>query len=159
MSFRKDDYQVKKTEAFFGRNIIVTDNHDWTTEDIVQLTLDRYFVEKQFRTSKSPHHVNMNPFFHWTDGKLRCQILMCVISLTVLRLLEIEIEKSGLRTRLGSRSGRSMLEEMSALNSAVIWMKGAASPTVRVENPTDLQSEILKALGYRFEGGSVLQIR
>lgn len=158
MSFRKDDSQVKKTEAFHGRNIIVTDNHDWSTEEIVQLTLDRYFVEKQFRASKSPHHVNMNPFFHWTDGKLRCQILMCVMSLTALRLLEIEIEKSGLHTRLGSQSGRAILEEMQALNSVVIWSKGAAAPTVRVEDPTGLQHEILKALGYRFENGSVLQV-
>src|SRR3990170_2339526 len=58
MSFRKDPYQVGKSEALFGRNVIVTDNHDWTTEEIVRHSLDRYRIEKQFRASKSAAHVD-----------------------------------------------------------------------------------------------------
>ena len=89
MSFRKDHYQIAKAEALFGKNVIVTDNHDWTTEEIVQSSLDRYGIEEQFRASKSNHHVQVNPFYHWTDSKIRCQLLTCVIALTVLRLIEI----------------------------------------------------------------------
>jgi len=40
MRFRKDPYQVARSEAFFGRNVIVTDNHDWTTQEIVERCLD-----------------------------------------------------------------------------------------------------------------------
>jgi hypothetical protein len=36
MSFRKDPYQVSKKEAMFGKNIIITDNTDWTTAQIVE---------------------------------------------------------------------------------------------------------------------------
>ena len=36
MTFRKDFHQIGKSQALFGKNIIVTDNHDWTTEQIVQ---------------------------------------------------------------------------------------------------------------------------
>jgi len=41
-------------------------------------------IEKQFRASKSSN-VGVTPFFHWTDGKIRCHLLSCVIALTVLR--------------------------------------------------------------------------
>jgi transposase len=92
MSFRKDQYQVAKAEALFGKNIIVTDNHDWSTKEIVPLCLDRYGIEKQFCDSKARDHVQVNPFFHWTDGKILCQLLTCVIALTVLRMLERKVD-------------------------------------------------------------------
>ena len=157
MSFRKDDYQVQKAITLHGRNIIVTDNHDWSTGEIVQLSLDRYVVEKQFRASKSC--LNTNPFYHWTDSKIRCQILTCVIALTVLRLFEIELERAQVQTRLGDHSGRTIMEEMAALHSVIIWTKGSPNPTVRLEDPTDLQRQALLALGWKIERGWVLQIK
>jgi plasmid maintenance system killer protein/transposase len=41
MSFRKDPYKLKQRRAMFGKNIIITDNTDWTTAEIVQASLDR----------------------------------------------------------------------------------------------------------------------
>jgi transposase len=158
LSFRKDDYQVQKTKALHGRNVIVTDNHDWSTEEIVQMSLDRYVVEKQFRTSKSPQHVRVNPIFHWTDSKIRCQLLTCVIALTVLRLFEIELERAGVATTLGDHSAGTIIEELRALNSVVILRKGSTKPELRIEDPTPLQKKALAAIGYKIEGGSVLQI-
>lgn len=157
MSFRKDDYQIKKTEAFFGRNVIVTDNHGWTTEEIVQLTLDRYYVEKQFRASKAPHHVNMNPFFHWTDSKIRCQLLTCVIALTMLRLLEVKIENSGIATRTGSKSGRAIIDEMRALHDLVCLYPGKKIAERSLEAPTKTQAEVLRAFGWEIIQSGVLQ--
>ncbi len=155
MSFRRDHYQVGKSEALFGKNLIVTDNHDWTTEEIVQLSLDRYGVEKQFRDSKSNHHVQVNPFYHWTDGKIRCQLLACVIALTVLRLLEIKVNESGnAPERL---SGRRILEEMSHLDSTWLWYEGKRKPEHVIEAPTETQSEALRAFGWEIGTGGVLR--
>jgi len=36
MSFRKDVYRISKKQAMFGKNIIITDNTDWTTREIVE---------------------------------------------------------------------------------------------------------------------------
>jgi transposase len=156
MSFRKDHYQVGKSEALFGKNLIVTDNHDWTTEEIVQLSLDRYGVEKQFRDSKSNRHVQVNPFYHWTDGKIRCQLLACVIALTVLRLLEIKVNEGGNASE--RLSGRWILEEMSHLDSTWLWYAGKRKPEHVIEVPTEVQSEVLRAFGWEIGTGGVLQI-
>ena len=157
MSFRKDDYQVQKAVTLHGRNIIVTDNHDWSTEEIVQLSLDRYVVEKQFRASKCC--LNTNPFYHWTDSKIRCQILTCVIALTALRLFEIDLEAAQVQTRLGDHSGSTIMEELAALHSVILWTRGSPKPTVRLEDPTELQQQALLALGWKIEGGWVRQIK
>ena len=55
---------------------VFTDNHDRTTEEIVQLSLDRYGVEKLVRDSKSSDQLQVNPFYHWTGSKIRCQLLL-----------------------------------------------------------------------------------
>jgi transposase len=158
MSFRKDDYQILKSAALHGRNIIITDNHDWSTEEIVQLALDRYGIEQQFRNSKSPRHVSMNPFFHWTDSKIRCQILTCVIALTALRLFELDLEHANVQNNSGDHSACTIIEEMQALSSVITWHKAAAKPIIKIEHPTPLQQQTLAALGYKIERGSVLQL-
>jgi transposase len=52
MRFAKDAYRVERKQATFGKNIIITDNLDWTTSEIVQASLDRWQVEDRFRQSK-----------------------------------------------------------------------------------------------------------
>lgn len=153
LSFRKDLYQVGKAETLFGKNVIVTDNHDWTTEEIVQLSLDRYGIEKLFRDSKSSDHIQVNPFYHWTDSKIRCQLLTCAIALTVLRLLEITINGEGRK----QYSGRQILEEMSHLNSTWLWYAGKRTPEQALDTPTETQADVLKAFGWEIRPGGVLQ--
>lgn len=157
MSFSKDHYQLAKADALFGKNITVTDNHDWTTEEIVQLSLDRYGIEKQFRASKSSDHVRVNPFFHWTDSKIRCQLLTCVIALAVLRLLELKVAGTAHRTE--RLSGRQIIEEMSQLDSIWIWHAGKREPERVLETPTETQAEVLRAFGHVISRGGVLQHR
>jgi len=120
MTFKKNTYQIQKTEAFFGRNIIVTDNNDWTTDEIVQLTLDRYFVEKQFRASKDKQHISMTPFFHWTDSKIRCQLLSCVIALTIMRLFELQLERHKIKTPIGDHGGPVLMKRVNVLDVSSI---------------------------------------
>jgi len=48
--------------------------------------------------------------FHWTDSKIRCHLLTCVIALTVLRILEIKVNHPG--RRLERLSGETIIEVM-----------------------------------------------
>ena len=53
MSFKKDAYLVSRKQAMFGKNIIITDNTDWLTSDILEANLSRWQVEDRFRLSKN----------------------------------------------------------------------------------------------------------
>ena len=150
MSFRKDASEIGAIEAAMGKNIIVTDNHDWSTEDIVSASLDRYRIEQQFRASKSSSHIRVNPMFHWTDSKIRCHLLTCVIALACLRLLEI---KTG-----GKHTAKCIMEQMEQLDCVLSWQRKKTTPQVHIEDPTEFQAQVLASLGYQIKDGSVLQI-
>jgi transposase len=149
MSFRKDTSEVGAIEAMMGKNIIVTDNHDWSTQEIVSASLDRYRIEQQFRVSKASCHVRINPMFHWTDDKIKCHLLTCVIALACLRLLEI---KAG-----DKHTAKSIMEQMQELDCVLSWQGKETTPQVFIEDPTEFQSQVLASLGYQVKNGSVLQ--
>ena len=151
MSLRKNYAEIEGAKAVMGKNLIVTDHHDWDTEAIVLASLDRYRIEQQFRVSKAPCHVRVNPMFHWTDSKIRCHLLTCVIALSCLRLLELKVG--------GTETAKTLMEEMASLNSILSWQKGATLPSVQIEEPNDIQTKVMTALGYTIKDGSVLRFQ
>jgi transposase len=152
MSFRKDAYRVERKQASFGRNIIITDNLDWSTADIVQASLDRWEVEDRFRLSKDDELVSGRPIRHWTDSKIRCHLFSCVVSMTYLRRLELLLERAGIKS-----TAKSIMEEMRHLHSVLSITDGRSKPRRRLEEPTKTQAEVLSALGHHVDANGVLQ--
>jgi transposase len=151
MSFRKNNSEINAAKALMGKNLIVTDHHDWSSEAIVMASLDRYRIEQQFRASKAPCHVRINPVFHWTDSKIRCHLLTCVLALSSLRLLELKF--------CGPESAKTIMEGMASLDCILSWRNGSKMPSVHIEEPNEFQTRVLAALGYEIKAGSVLQIQ
>ena len=151
MSFRKDVYRISRKQAMFGKNIIITDNTDWTTRDIVEASLDRWQVEDRFRLSKNDDLVGTRPIRHWTDSKIRCHLFTCVAAMTCLRRLELKLASAGI-----NRTAEDVMDDMQHLHSVLTFNKGSGKPIRRLETPTKTQSEVLSALGHRIDDGGVL---
>jgi transposase len=149
--FHKNYYRIGLYLEKFGKNILVTDLDGWSTEHIVQASLDRYMVEKAFRQSKDRDLVSLYPFRHWTDSKIRCHIFTCVVALTYLRLIEVRLRQAGLTI-----SAATAMENMRRLHSCLCWTASKKSPERIIEDPTQIQAAILAAFGYQAAGG-VLQ--
>jgi transposase len=152
MSFRKDAYLVSRRQSLFGKNIIITDNTDWTTEDIVQASLERWQVEERFRLCADEDLVGVRPIRHWTDSKIRCHIFTCVVAMTYLRLIEIKLESKGIK-----RTADSVMEDMRHLHSVLSFKKGARKPLRRLETPSKTQAEVLSAFDYYIDESGVLR--
>lgn len=151
MNFRKNNYRIGRYIDRFGKNIIVTDNDDWTMDEIVNASLDRWTVEDGFRQSKDDDLVAMMPFRHFTDSKIRCHIFTCIAALGLLRLIEIRIRKAGLKL-----TAKAAMKKMHSLHSCLIWMPGKKKPERILEDPDSDQVKILKVFGWKIKGG-VLQ--
>lgn len=151
--FRKNHYRVGKYIERFGKNILITDHHDWSTDEIVRASLDRYMVEKAFRQSKDDDLVSVMPLRHWTDGKIRCHILTCVVALTYLRLIELRLQRAGI-----PMTAATAMAQMHRLHSCLCWSPATRKPERLLEEPTDTQAQILAAFGHEITGG-VLQPR
>jgi len=152
MSFRKDPYQVERKQARFGKNIIITDNTDWTTSDIVKASLDRWQVEDRFRLSNDDDLVSARPIRHWTDSKIRLHLFTCVVAMTYLRQLELKLAASGIK-----RTAEDVMEDMKHLHAVRTWSKGARKPARRLETPSKTQAEVLSALDHYIDDDGVLQ--
>ena len=136
----------------FGKNIIITDNTDWATSEIVEASLDRWQVEDRFRLSKNDNLVGTLPVRHWTDSKIRCHLFTCVVAMTYLRRIELRLAARGI-----NRSAEDVMDEMRHLHSVLSLPTGTRKPTRRLETPSKTQAEVLLAFGHRIDTGGVLR--
>ena len=152
MTFRKNSYLVARKQSMFGKNIIITDNTDWPTSDIIQASLDRWQVEDRFRLSKDDELVGASPIRHWTDSKIRCHLFTCVVAMTYLRRIELKLAAAGI-----NRTAADIMQDMHRLHYVLSIPKGARKPHRRLETPSKTQAEVLSAFGHRVDASGVLQ--
>jgi transposase len=136
----------------FGKTVIVTDNVGWTTAQIVQASLDRWQVDERFRQSKHDELVGAQPVRHWTDGKIRCHFLTCVVAMTYLRCLELRLAKADIKS-----TATTVMNDMRDLHSLMNLPAGARKLRRRLETSLKTQTEVLTALGWRVDACGALQ--
>ena len=152
LTFRKNVYLVGRKQAMFGKNIIITDNTDWLTGDIIEANLARWQVEDRFRLSKDDELVGTSPVRHWTDSKIRCHLFTCVVAMTYLRRIELRMTAAARK-----RSIEAVMDDMRHLHCVLSVKKGRRTPERRLETPSKTQSEVLSAFGYHIDESGVLQ--
>ena len=152
MSFRKNIYKIRQKQTMFGKNIIITDNTDWTTSEIVEASLDRWQVENRFRLSKNDSLVGTLPVRHWTDSKIRCHLFTCVAAMAYLRRIELRLAARGI-----NRTAEDVMNEMRHLHSVLFLSTGARKPIRRLETPSKTQAKVLLAFGHRIDTDGVLR--
>lgn len=154
LGFRKNYYRIGRHIDRFGKNILITDHADWSTDEIVQASLDRYIVEQAFRQTKDDDLVSMFPIRHWTDSKIRCHFLSCIIALAYLRLIELKLEDAGIHM-----TAQRTMDLMRNLHSCLCWNGEKEKAWRMIEEPTPDQARVLAAFGYEVERGVLQKIK
>ena len=152
--FRKNNYRIGRYIDRFGKNILITDLADWSTEAIVQASLDRCLVEETFRQSKDDDLVSMFPMRPWTDPKIRCHFLNCIIALAYLRLVELKLKDAGIHM-----TAQGAMELMRNPHSCRCWSGEKVKALRTIEEPSPEQSKILAAFGYEVARGVLQKIK
>lgn len=78
----------------FGKRMLMTDQAEWSTEDIILAYRGQGQVERVFRQSKDPEHLAIRPQYHWTDQKIRVHTFICLLAMLLSRLVEREARAS-----------------------------------------------------------------
>ena len=89
-----------ETEVF-GKRLLMTDQHDWSTEEIILAYQGQSQVEAAFRQRKDVDHLPVRPQYHWTDQQVRVHTFLCLLAYRLCRLIERECRTIG---SLGSLS-------------------------------------------------------
>jgi transposase len=149
LNYHTDAHALEKLKAnTLGRRILFTDNHQWTTEEIILAYRSQHHVEAAFRTMKSPYFVGWEPLYHWTDQKIRVHALYCVMALILAGLLHREARRAGLELSLEALCRElSSICEVINLYPSVSEKAGRlrASTTYTEETPASIRlAEILR---------------
>jgi len=83
----KSDAYAKLADTYLGKNIIITDNHNWPTEEIILTYRSQYIIEDVFKQMKDRKTGTWWPMFHWTDQMIRVHGLYCSLSLLIRSLI------------------------------------------------------------------------
>ncbi|GAF99641.1 unnamed protein product, partial [marine sediment metagenome] len=92
----KSDAYTKLADTYLGKNIIITDNHDWGTEDIILTYRSQYIIEDVFKQMKDRKTGTWWPMFHWTDQMIRVHGLYCSLSLLIRSLIFKKVQEAEL---------------------------------------------------------------
>ncbi len=86
-----------------GKRVIVTDQHDWSTERIVRAFRSQWKVERAFRRMKRGGVSPWGPSYQWTDDSLRAHTFATVLGLQLATLARLKLQSAGIqRTTKGA---------------------------------------------------------
>ncbi len=115
LSFWVDEEQFNfLKKQWLGRRIVITNRHQWTTEEIISAYWGQSNVENAFKTMKNPFHLAIRPQYHWTDQKIEVHGFICFLAfLMVMIAYKRAKEKVGFKG-----STHTLLEKLSAIRLA-----------------------------------------
>jgi len=90
------DAYANLLDTHLGKKILFTDNHHWSTEDIILAYHSQFIIENVFKETKDNKTGCWWPLNHWTDQKIKVHGLYCTITLLMRALLNIKIRQSSM---------------------------------------------------------------
>ena len=147
LDYQIDQEQLQCVEEKLGFRIIMTNRHEWTSQEIITAYYGQSKIEHAFRNMKNPYHLALKPQYHWTDQKIKVHYFICVIGYLLSSIIWREARlKAGYTGSLDNlldmlnniRLG-TMLEESKKT--------GKPKATYMLEEMTEAEKKILTALG------------
>lgn len=147
MDYYIDNEQLHCVEEKLGFRIIMTNRHEWTSQEIITAYYGQSKIEYAFRNMKNPYHLALKPQYHWTDQKIKVHYFICVIGYLLSSIIWREAKlKAGNKESLDNlldllnniRLG-TMLEESKKT--------GKPKATYKLEEMNEVEKRIMIALG------------
>lgn len=147
LDYQIDQEQLQSVEEKLGFRIIMTNRHEWTSQEIITAYYGQSKIEHAFRNMKNPYHLALKPQYHWTDQKIKVHYFICVIgyllSSIIWREARIKADYTGSLDNL-----LDMLNNV-RLGTMVEESKKTGKPkaTYMLEEMTEAEKNIITALG------------
>lgn len=136
-------------EQWFGRRILITNRHQWSTEEIILAYWGQSNVEYAFKNMKNPFHLAMRPQYHWTDQKIEVHAFICTIAF----LLAMIAYKKAKENANFHGCPNTLMEKLSSIRLATFIeappkkSKGQYKATYCLEEMDDDDFALAKAMG------------
>lgn len=102
-------------QEVFGKRILITNRHEWPTEEILLAYRGQSRVEAVFRQLKDPEHLAVRPQYHWTDQKIRVHLFCCLLAYLLGSVLEYRARRAGFPAELAT-----LIEQLDRVRLAMV---------------------------------------
>jgi transposase len=141
-----DKEQLHCVEEKLGFRIIMTNRHEWTSQEIISAYYGQSKIEYAFRNMKNPYHLALKPQYHWTDQKIKVHYFICVIGYLLSSIIWREAKlKAGYR-----ESPDSLLDLLNNVRLGTMLedskKTGKPKATYMLEELNDVEKRIMIAL-------------
>ena len=89
-----DQVALEAASRWDGIKGYVTNNFTMIQAEVIEHYRDLYKVEQSFRMSKTD--LKIRPTFHFRQRRIEARVIICMLSLCVLRMLELQVRPLGL---------------------------------------------------------------
>jgi transposase len=131
---------------WFGRLVLMTDQHEWTTAEIIGAYRGQAVIEGVFRTLKDPLRLALRPQYHWTDQKLHVHAFLCVVAYLLATLVHL----TAVRDAEYDGSVDALFEHLAAIRRVAVARpaaRGRLRRTHQLETLSPLHARLIAALG------------
>jgi len=91
-AIRIDREAIKLASKYDGKWVLQTNDDTITVEDAAAGYKGLLVIERAFRTLKSTR-IKMEPMFHWLPNRIEAHVKLCVFSLLIERVAELECKR------------------------------------------------------------------
>jgi transposase len=141
LSFEVNDKAYEELQkTTLGKNVIITDNHGWKTEEIILAYRSQYVIENTFSHMKDRQIGCWWPLQHWTDQKIRVHGLYCSITLLLRALMMKRVKEAGIKISM-----QQLHQTLSEIEEVVNIYPKQTSNAKMVEQSTITKLDALKS--------------
>lgn len=138
-SYRVDEEKERELYLSFGKQVIFTDLHDWSSTDIVKGYFSKYILDEDFKAMKGALIIPVKPIFHWKDRRIKAHIFLCFLGMLFFRYLMLKVKSTGL-------SEVEVIEELEKIRLAIVKEKNSKKPKVMLEQMNLQQAGLFSIL-------------
>ena len=144
----EEQFDLLKSK-WLGRRLLITNRHDWSTEEIILAYWGQSKIEGVFKHIKNPFHLAIRPQYHWTDQKIEVHGFVCLLA-----LLMVMVAYKRAKEKINfTGTPHTLLEKLSAIRLATLIespqekTKGKYKVTHTLEDMDEDLYEIAKGMG------------
>jgi transposase len=147
LDFLIDKEHLLCVEEKLGLRIIITNRHEWTSQEIITAYYGQSKIEHAFKNMKNPYHLTLKPQYHWTEQKIKVHYFICVIGYLLSSIIWGEAKLKA--SYAGSLD--NLLDMLNNIRLGTILEEskktGKPKATYKLEEMTEYEKKIMQVLG------------
>lgn len=86
--FEENKKEIKTRKKCFGKNLVFSNMLDAEAGYLIDTYNEKNIIENDFHLLKDVTLIRFRPIRHWTDSKIRAFAFCCVVSMTLMRIMQ-----------------------------------------------------------------------